>query len=154
MMSWVRMPSVSSRVHLRPADTANHGVVVDAALRVRLGVEEHLRVDHVLGMRLGQISRREIVEVLFRHQDAHALVVHPEERRQIVEIVGCPHLVDRPVRQLDGIAPAQLELHLRLQRPLHVDVQLGLRHALDEASHVRHDFKPVVRCRIVDLSDT
>ena len=79
MMSWVRMPSLSRRILLRPAYAPNHGVVVDAARGVRLGVEEQLGVEHVLGMRLGQVGGGEVEKILLGHQDAHALVVHPEE---------------------------------------------------------------------------
>ena len=62
MMSWVRRPSRSCCVHLRLANSANHGVVGDAARGVRLGVEEELGVDHVLGMRPGQVGGREIAK--------------------------------------------------------------------------------------------
>ena len=92
-------------------------------------------------MHLGQVGGREIVEVLLGQQNAHALVVDPEEGRQIVEIVGGPHLLDRPVRQLDAVAPGEIELQLRLERPLHVHMQLSLRHAFYEARHGGHDFQ-------------
>ena len=131
-------------IRLRPANAPDHGVVGDAARGVRLGVEEYLGIEHVLGMRPGQVGGREIVEVLLGHQDAHALVVDFEERRQIVEVVAGPHLLDRSVRQLDAVAPGEIELQLRLERPFHVDVQLGLRHAFDEVPQVRHNFKPMV----------
>ena len=137
------------RVHLRPANSANSGVVGDAARGMRLGVEEYLGVEHVLGMGFGQVGGREIVEVLLSLQDAHALVVDLEERRQIVEVVAGPHRLDRLVRKLDVVTPGEIELQLRLERPLHMDVQLGLRHALDEAPHVRHDFNPMVRRRML-----
>ena len=109
-----------------------------------LRIEKHLGIEHVLGMRLGQVGGREIVEVLLGQQNAHALVVDPEEGRQIVEIVGGPHLLDRPARQLDAVATGEIELQLRLERPLHVHMQLSLRHAFYEARHGGHDFKPPV----------
>ena len=69
------------RVVLRPANSADHGLKGDAPRGVRLGVEEHLGVEHVLGMHLREVGGRQIEEVLLCPEDAHALVVDAEEGR-------------------------------------------------------------------------
>ena len=129
------------RILLRSTNSADDGVEGDASRGVRLRVEEDLGIDHVLVTGPGQVGGRQIVEVRFGQQDAHALVVDLQKGRQIVEIVRGTHFLDGSVRQLDAVAPSETELQLRLEGSLHMDVELGLRHAFDESSHVGHDFK-------------
>ena len=135
MISCVRRPSDASAsccARRSPSITVSNG---DPARRVRLRVEEHLGVDDVLRAGLAEVRHREVVEVLLGAQHAHALVVDGEERGEVVEVVRRPHLLDRRVRQLEAVAGGELELQLGLERALDVQVQLGLRHPLDEARH-------------------
>jgi hypothetical protein len=62
-------------VHLRPADAADNDAERHAAAGMRLRIEEHLGVTHVVGMRLDQIGEGEIVEIGLMHKHPHTLVV-------------------------------------------------------------------------------
>ena len=123
---------VVERIALGALQAVDDGLERDAAVSVRLWVEEQLDVDETLGCDPSEVGHRKVVEVVFRPEDGHALVVLRQERGEVPEIVGCPHLGDRCVRQLEPIAPCQLELQLRLQRALDVQVQLGLGDRSDE----------------------
>ncbi len=52
-----------------------------------------------------------------------------------MKVVGGQQRLAGRVWQLDGVAPRQLEAQFRLQCSLEMDVQFGLRHALDEIAH-------------------
>jgi hypothetical protein len=52
-------------------------------------------------------------------------VVDGEERGEVDEVVGRPHLVDGGVRKLESVASGELELQLRLEHAFEVQVQLG-----------------------------
>jgi hypothetical protein len=73
------------------------------------------------------------VEVALGAQHRRTGVTDVEEGLQVGERVRRPHLVDRRVRQGDPVAGGKREHHLRLERALDVDVQLGLRQGADEA---------------------
>ncbi len=122
-------------VGLGSPDAGQHRLELDAARGVGLGVEEDLGVEDVLRPGLLEVGPRQVVEVLLRQQDAHPLVVLGEEGRQVVEVVGGPHLGGRGVRQVHPVAAGEDELELRLERPLDVEVELGLGDAGDERFH-------------------
>jgi len=119
-------------------ETRHDRIEADAPGRVGLRIEEDLGVDDVLRAGLAEVGHGEVVEVSLGQQDAHALVVHGEERGQIVEVVGGAHLLDRAVGQLQAIAGGELELQLRLQGALDVDVQLSLGNPRDERRTLVH----------------
>jgi hypothetical protein len=122
MISWLCSPRVvcaSAWARRRPSIT---------------GSEEDLGIDDVLGPRLPEVRHGEVVEVLLAKQDAHPLVVHGEERRQVGEHVCRTQFLDRGVRELEVVAGGDLELQLGLQSSLEVDMQLCLRHPLDEGA--------------------
>lgn len=111
---------------------ADHGVEGDAARGVRLRVEEDLRVAHVLGVGLGRVGRRQVVEVLLGTEHGHALVVDGEEAGQVVEVVRGPQRGLVGVRQLDAVALGERELETGLQGALDVQMQLALGQPGDE----------------------
>ncbi len=98
----------------------------DAAGQVHLRVEEHLDPRHPVRPRPGEVGRGEIGEVLRRAQHGHALVVQAEERAQVAERVRAPQRLDVPVRERHAVARGELERELGLERPLDVQVELGL----------------------------
>ncbi len=120
------------RVDLRPPEAPDHRVEGHAAGRVGLGVEEYLRIEHVLGAGLLQIGEGQVVKVGLLLQHLHAAIVQGQERRQVVEAVAGAHFRLVLERQLHAVASRQLELQLGLQRALDVHVQLALGHGLDE----------------------
>ena len=71
-------------------------------------VEEHRCVEHVLGVRPAQAGAGAIVKVVLGQQDAHALVVDPEEgRRSVNECVRTGmELEVEAVRAAPGASPA------------------------------------------------
>src|SRR5262249_23304933 len=96
-------------------------------------------IAHILGMRLGQIGEGEVVEIRLVHQHAHALIVDLEKRRQVVKVVGRPHLRHVLVGQRHAVPLRQLEFHFRLERPLQMHVQLAFRHARNEIAQITHE---------------
>ena len=84
-------------------------------------------------MGLPEVRHREVVEVGLLAEHAHPLVVDGEERRQVVEGVGGPHLLDGAVWKLQPVSRGELELELGLEGAFEMQVQLRLRHVLDKA---------------------
>ena len=109
-------------------------VEANAPLGVGLRVEEHLRPAHPVGARPAQVGGHQVVEVLLALQHRRALIVDVQERLQIGERVGGPHRGLIRERQRHPVAPGQLEQHLRLQRPLDVQMQLRLGQPPHESS--------------------
>jgi hypothetical protein len=54
-------------------------------------------------------------------------VIDIQKRPQVAEPVGAPDRLRVSVREPDAVAPSELEHQLRLERPLDMQVQLGLR---------------------------
>jgi hypothetical protein len=123
---------------LRAVETVDHRSERDPARSVSLRIEEDLGVHHVLGVSLREVRHREVVEVALGEKDAHPLVVDGEEGGEIVEAVGGPHLVDGAVGKIETVACGQLELQLGLQGALEMQMELGLRHRLDECRQPAH----------------
>jgi hypothetical protein len=105
---------------------------------VRLGVEEDLGVDDMLGAGGAEVGHGQVVEVLLAAQHRHALVVRGQERGQVPEGVPGAHLRGRFVGQGDAVARGELELQLRFQGALEVQVQLGLGQPVDEGGDLDH----------------
>jgi hypothetical protein len=73
-----------------------------------------------------------VVEVLLLQQHAGASVVDVEKALQVGEGVGRAQGLHAGVGQRHAVALGQREDHLRLQRALDVDVQLGLGHGAQQ----------------------
>ena len=92
-----------------------------------LRVEEDLDVTNALLAGSGQVSGRELVEVPFLDEHRACPVIDVQERLQVAEPIGAPDRVRIGVREPDAVAPRELEHQLGLERPLDMQVQLGLR---------------------------
>ncbi len=92
----------------------------------------------VLGGGAAQIGDRQIIEVLFLPQHAHAAVIKVEEVLQLAEAIGGAHGIDVGVGQRHLIAPRERQHHLGLEAALDMDVQLRLREPRDEATEIVH----------------
>jgi hypothetical protein len=99
--------------------------VRNTARCVALRVEEHFDVADVVGARALEIGPGKVVEILFRNQHGHALVVDVEKVLQITKAVRLPHGFDRGIRQADAVAARQRKHQLRLEAPFDVNVQLA-----------------------------
>ena len=66
------------------------------------------------------------MEILFRQQHRHALVVQVQEILQAIELIGRADGLDIGIRQGNSIALRQVKHHFRLETTLDVDVQFGL----------------------------
>ena len=120
------------RVQPGPVQAGDDGVEADPAAGVRLGIEEDLGVHDVLGVGGAEVGHGQVVEVLLAAQHRHALVVRAQERGQVPEGVPGAQLRGRGVGQGDVVARGELELQLRLQGALKVQVQLRLGQPVDE----------------------
>ena len=128
-------PETPSPFFERPVDARDDGLERDPPVRVGLGIEEHLRVPDAVGGRARQIRRRQLEEVPFRAENAGSLVIDVEKGLQVAEPIRLPDFLDRGVAQNRPVSPRQREHHLRLERPLDVEMQLGLRDPPEEALH-------------------
>ncbi len=120
-----------------PVEPLHEGGEGDPPLGVRLRIEEDLCAPHVLTVHAEQVRPHEVVEVLLGPEHVGSLVVDVQERLQVGELVGGPDVPH--VREVEGHAVPlrQLEHHLRLERALDVEVQLGLGHGPDECLQSR-----------------
>src|SRR2546427_590418 len=110
----------------RPVDASDHGFEWHATVRMRLRIEEDLGMAHALAGGPGQVGPCEVVEVLFLEQHAAARVIDVEEGLQIAENISMADVLDRGIRQGNGVSARQLEHQLRLECPLDVKMELGL----------------------------
>src|SRR2546423_12921653 len=85
----------------RPMNPADHGVKGDAALGMRLRVEEDLGMAHVLRGGAPQVGPGQVIEILLLEQHGTAGVIYIQKRLQIAEHVGTANVVNGPVRQAD-----------------------------------------------------
>ena len=77
-------------------------------------------------------AMRQLVEVVLADQHAGARVVDVEEALQVGERVRRAQRRDGGMRERDAVAPREPEDELGLERALDVDVQLRLRHRLQQ----------------------
>ncbi len=120
------------RIDTGTVQAVDHGLHRDAAHRVRLRVEEHLGVHHVVGRGAFEIGPGHVVEILLLQQDAGAGVVDVEEALQVGERVGATQVFHARVGNRDAVALRQREDQLGLERALDVHVQLGLGHGAQQ----------------------
>jgi len=99
---------------------------------VRLRVEEGLHPAHPVGGGPAEVGGGEVVEVGLGDEHVHRRVVHAEETRERIELVGGAHLVHGALTDVHPVPARQLELELRLEGALEVQVQFGLGQAGDE----------------------
>ncbi len=134
------MPRDALGLELRAPNAADHNVERHPPPGVRLRIEEHLDVAHVLRMRLGEVGEGQVEEIRLMDENPHALVINFEKGGQVVEIVGCSHLRRIFVRERHAIPFCELEFHFGLERALDMHMQFALRHAGDEAPQIAHDY--------------
>jgi len=118
-------------------DAADHFADRNAALGVRLGIEERLDVANAVGVGSCQIRPGQVEEVLARDEHGAGRVVDVEERLQIAELVRRPDLLERAERQSDAVPGGQMKGQLRFERALQVDMQLDLGQAVDQVGELR-----------------
>ena len=82
------------RVVAGAVQAVDHGLHRHAAGGVRLRVEEHLGVHHVVGRRAVEVGPGHVVEVLLLQQHAGAGVVDVQEALQVGEGVGAAQRLD------------------------------------------------------------
>ena len=119
-----------TRIDRRTVETFDESFKCDAAAGVCLRVEENFYMTDILFLRMLQIGHRQIVEIVFRLEHIHRRIVHREERRQIVILVGLSDFFDGGLSDIHMILLGERELQLRFQTSFDVQVQLCLRHTL------------------------
>ncbi|MCY1518135.1 hypothetical protein D9M68_528430 [compost metagenome] len=112
--------------------TVDHRLHRHAARRVRLRVEEHLGVHHLVGRGALQVGPGHVVEVLLLEQHARAGVVDVEKALQVGEGVGAAQLFHAGIRDRDTVSLREREDQLGLERAFDVHVQLGLGHGAQQ----------------------
>jgi len=130
-MSFELIPS-PLRVDAGAVDPRNHRLEGYVPARVRLRVEEHLDVPHVVLRGPLKIAKCQVVEVLHVLQHVGAAIVDVEERLEIMEVVGLADGVHVVPRQRDAVTPCEREHQLGLERAFDMQVQLRLRNAANE----------------------
>ena len=122
-------PLAALQARERPSITVANGT---PRSRVRLRVEEDLRVPHVVGRCAREVGERHVLEVLLLDQHRGAGVIDVEEALQIGEGVGRAQCLDVRVGQRDVVALGQREDQLRFERAFDMNVQFRLRHRLHQ----------------------
>ena len=102
-----------------------------------LGIEEDLGMTHPIVGGPVEVGGHEVVEVIRGAEDLATLVVDVEERLEVAESVGGMDLVDVLERQRQPVSGGEAKHHVRLQRALYMDMQLGLGKTGDQIVHVR-----------------
>ena len=120
------------RIDAGTVQPVDHDLDVDTARRVRLRVEEHLGVDHVVGGSTLQVGPGHVVEILLFQQHAGAGVVDVQKGLQIGEGIGTAQRLDIGIGQRHAVALRQRKNQFGLQRTLDVHVQLGLGHGAQQ----------------------
>src|SRR4051812_47089730 len=110
----------------------------DTAGRVSLRIEEHLDMPDVVGVGAFEIGPGKVIEILFRDQHGHPLVVEVEKILQVSKLIGITQRVHRRIGQADAVAARQCEHQLRLQAALDMNVQLAFGELLDQSVHFGH----------------
>src|SRR4051812_34584589 len=110
----------------------------NTAGRMSLRIEEHLDMPDVVGVGAFEIGPGKVVEILFRDQYRHSLVVEVEKVLQVSEPISIAQRVHRRIGKTDAVAARQCEHQLRLQAALDMNVQLAFGELFDQAIHVGH----------------
>ncbi len=146
------MSSSAARALAGPRQAGDDGADVDAALGVRLRVEEQFGMHHVVGRGALEVGPRHVEEVLLVQQHRGTGVVDVEEALQIGEGVGLAQRLDARVGQAQAVALRQREDQLGLERTFDVDVQLGLGHAAQQRRQARRVDAVEVDGEVVSVS--
>jgi hypothetical protein len=131
-MSEALTPQLRQRLHAGAVQAVNDRFDRHAARGMRLRVEEHLGVHHVVGGGALQVSPGHVEEVLLLQQHAGAGVVDVQEALQVGEGIGLAQLLDAGVGNAHAVALREREDELGLQRAFDVHVQLGLGHGAQQ----------------------
>ncbi len=91
-----------------------------------LGVEEDLRMPDLLLPGPGQVRPREFVEITIGDQHLETFVIEVEEVLEVAEPVGGPEFGFRAIADPHAIARGHLQQHFGFERPLDMQVKLGL----------------------------
>jgi hypothetical protein len=131
------------RVHGAQHALHHHGQR-HAAAGVALHAQEHLRMQHAVGMRAAQVVARHVMEVLRLHQHAAAVVVQVQKVLQVGEAVGRAQLLLGLPADGHAVAPGQPQEQRGLDGAFDVHVQFGLGQARHEllGRHVTAPCRP------------
>ena len=109
----------------------------NTARGVGLRIEEALGAHDTVGSGALEVGGGQVVEVVLILEDVHRRVVDGQEGRQVVELVGGAHFLDRGLADVDAILAGEGQLQVRLEGAFQVQVQLGLGQSEGEvAGHV------------------
>ena len=112
-------------IHDRAMETIDHGGECNAAGRMALRIEEHLDMHEIVGARPLQIGPGQIIEILFRDQHGHALIIDVEKILQVRKLIGLAQRLDRRIGQRNAIATRQRKHQFRLEAALDMNVQFA-----------------------------
>src|SRR5450755_284651 len=125
-------------IHDRAMETIDHGGELDASGRVALRIEEHFDVHEIVRARPLQIAPGEIIEILFRDQHGHPLIIDVEKILQVRKLIGLAQRLDRRVGQRNAIAARQRKHQLGLEAALDVNVHLAFGQTRDQGVNHQH----------------
>ena len=91
-----------------------------------LRVEKDLRMDHIVGKRPPQVTRRQIVKILFMNQYAGCRVVDIQKILQVVEPVCVADFLHRTVPKGNTVSCRHLEHQFRFKCTFDMYMQLCL----------------------------
>ena len=86
-----------------------------AVAGVRLGIKEQLGVQHIVGLRAGEVGAGHVIEILLRPEHLGARVVDVQEALQVFKDIGRAHRVGAGIRQRNAVAPGEGKHLLGLQ---------------------------------------
>ena len=98
----------------------------NAARGVGLRIEEALGTHDTVSAGALKVGGGQIVEIVLILEDIHGRVVDGQEGREVVELVGGLHLLDRGLADVDAVLASECQLEIGLEGAFQVQVQLGL----------------------------
>ena len=102
-----------------------------------LRVEETLGAHDTVRASALEVGGGQVVEVVLVLEDVHGRIVDGQEGREVVELVGGTHLLDRGLTDVDAVLAGEGQLEVGLKGAFQVQVQLGLGQSEGEvAGHV------------------
>src|SRR5579859_1920330 len=102
---------------------------------MRLRIEKHFNISHILTRRLLQIVRCQIVEILLFQQDSHSVVVDSEERGEGIELIRLADFLGSRVRKFNAISLGENKFSFRRKRSFDMEVEFDFWEAVDKGVH-------------------